>query len=142
MNAHMMFWIVAAVLGASGAAWAQGAGAAPEAAGLLAAGVGGGLWQGALVGVARALLGFFGKHKGTAFRGQHLIPAALAGAVAGLAMGLLGMRFDRAEGWLAAAGATEVVDRLVKGLWRRWAGDHIGEAVARTVARNFPPREP
>lgn len=136
------------VLGLCGLAIAQEAGKAPEEispeklagalSGVLATGAWGGLWKGALAGIGRGFMGFFSKHKGTKFEGQYMVSAALAGAVAGLIMGLLEVPFDQASGWLATVGATEVLNKLVKGLWRRWAGDHVGEAVARTVARSLP----
>ena len=142
MNARMLFAVAVAVLGLAGLAWAQDGDAvtgeklAVAASGLLATGAWGGLWKGALTGIGRGFMGFFSKHKGTKFEGQYMVAAALSGAVAGLIMGLLEVPFDDATGWLATVGATEFLNKIVKGLWRRWAGDHVGEAVARTVARH------
>jgi len=112
--------------------------AAEVASGLLATGAWGGLWKGAAAGAAWTLLGFFSKPKETAFRGHYLVPAALAGAAAGLVVGLLGVPFDQPVGWLATVGGTEALYRAVKGTWRRWAGDKIGEAVARIALRGMP----
>lgn len=148
MNTRIWFAAAVAVLGLAGLAWAQDGDAvtaeklAAAASGVLATGAWGGLWKGALAGIGRGLMGFFSKHKGTRFEGQYMVSAALSGAVAGLIMGLLEVPFDEASGWLATVGATEVLNKVVKGLWRRWAGDHVGEAVARTVARSVnPPKE-
>jgi len=143
VNARTLFGVMIAVMGLAGLAWAQ---ADPEvsaekiaaaASGLLATGAWGGLWKGALAGIGRGMMGFFSKHKGTKFEGQYMVSAALSGAVAGVLMGLLEVPFDSAEGWLATVGTTEVLNKAVKGLWRRWAGDHIGEAVTRSVGRNL-----
>ena len=142
MNARSMFAVAVAVLGLAGLAWAQDGDAvtgeklAVAASGLLATGMWGGLWKGALTGIGRGLVGFFSKHKGTKFEGQYMVSAALAGAVAGLVMGLAEVPFDRAETWLAVVGLTEGINKVVKGLWRRWASDHVGEATARVVARH------
>jgi hypothetical protein len=84
-------------------------------------------------------MGFFSKHKGTTFEAQYLVSAALSGAVAGLLMGLLEVPFDEASGWLATVGATEVLNKMTKALWRRWASDHVGEAVTRHAARYLAP---
>jgi hypothetical protein len=142
--------VVMFVLGLCGLAIAQeAAGAAageavsPEKiagalSGILATGGWGGLWKGALAGIGRALLGFFSKREGTKFQGKYLVSAALSGAVAGVIVGLLGVPFDEATGWLATVGMTEVLNKAVKGLWLRWASNHVGEAVARTVARSLP----
>lgn len=151
MNARTLFGIVVALLGLAGLAWAQEAAGgdvsaekiAAAASGLLATGAWGGLWKGAVAGIGRGLMGFFSKHKGTKFEGQYMVSAALSGAVAGLVMGLLEVPFDDATGWLATVGATEALNKVVKGFWRRWASDHVGEATARVVARQLPaPPEP
>jgi len=140
----MTVWVV---LGLAGVAAAQATGSSAEHAeaamtGWLATGVFGGLWKGAGIGIGRGLLGFFGQHKGTAFRPEFLVSAALAGAVAGVGVGLLQVSFTHAEGWLATVGAIEVLNKVVKGLWRRWAGDHLGEAVTRVVGRALKPVDP
>lgn len=138
----MTVWLVLG-LAAVAAAQTSGEGASEQVvAGLLATGVWGGLWKGALTGVGRGLLGFFSKHKHTAFQPEFLVSAALAGAVAGLLLGLRQVPFTQAEGWLAVIGATEVLNKVVKGFWRRWAGEHVGEAVMRAVGRNLTPPKP
>jgi hypothetical protein len=143
--------IVLAVLGLCGLALAQEAAGAtngedisPEKiagalSGLLATGAWGGLWKGVVAGVGRGLMGFFSKHQGTKFEAQYLVSAALSGAVAGLLMGLLEVPFDDASGWLATVGTTEVLNKMTKALWRRWASDHVGEAVTRHAARHLMP---
>ena len=147
MNARIGWMVVMFVLGLCGLAIAQEAAAgeavSPEKivgalSGILATGGWGGLWKGALVGIGRAFMGFFSKREGTKFQGKYLVSAALSGAVAGVIVGLLGVPFDEATGWLAAVGMTEVLNKAVKGLWLRWASNHVGEAVARTVARSLP----
>lgn len=152
MNARILFGTMMALLGLAGLAWAQDAAGggdvsaekiAAAASGLLATGGWGGVWKGALAGIGRGFMGFFSKHKGTKFEAQYMVSAALSGAVAGLIMGLLEVPFDQAASWLGLVGATEVLNKVVKGFWRRWASDHVGEAVTRHAARHLsvPPME-
>lgn len=144
MIARVGLMAVVFVLGLCGLAIAQEAEtASPEQlvgalGGLLATGAWGGLWKGAFAGMGRGLVGYLSKHNGTRFEGRYLVPAALSGAVAGLIMGILEVPFDQAHGWMATVGTAELLNKLVKMLWHRWAGDHVGEAVARTVARRLP----
>lgn len=127
---------------ACGAAFAQAAGNQPAAAaaatGLLATGWLGGLWKGVVTGVGRALLGYFKQPTGTRFDFPSLIATAVAGALAGVLMGLLNVPFDQAWGWLATFGMTEIIAKVVKGLWNRWFGEKVGEAVARSLSRSAP----
>jgi hypothetical protein len=106
--------------------------------GLLATGAWGGLWKGIVAGAGRSMLGLFSKQTGTKFDSTKMVSALIAGAAAGLIMGLLEVPFDSAEGWLATVGATEVINKMVKGIWNRWAGDQVGSAVTRAVARSMP----
>jgi hypothetical protein len=111
---------------------------AAAASGLLATGAWGGLWKGMVAGVGRSMMGLFSKQTGTKFDSTKMVSTLIAGAAAGLIMGLLEVPFDSAHGWLATVGATEVISKLVKGLWNRWAGDQVGNAVTRAVARAMP----
>jgi hypothetical protein len=144
---RMFVWSVFLLLGFCTLALAQEAVAGDEVTpeklkeavtGLLATGAWGGLWKGIVAGAGRSMLGLFSKQTGTKFDSTKMVSARIAGAAAGLIMGLLEVPFDSAEGWLATVGATEVINKMVKGLWNRWAGDQVGNAVTRAVARAMP----
>jgi hypothetical protein len=144
---RMFVWSIFFLLGFATLALAQEAVAGDEinpeklkeaVTGLLATGAWGGLWKGIVAGAGRSMLGLFSKQTGTKFDSTKMVSALIAGAAAGLIMGLLEVPFDSAEGWLATVGATEVINKMVKGLWNRWAGDQVGNAVTRAVARAMP----
>ena len=141
MNARIWWMTAMFALGLCSLAIAQeaaGAAAGEELSPHALAWVWSALWQGTLIGVGVGFMGFFGKSNGVRFEGRRLAPAAFAGAVAGLLVGIVGISFDGAAGWLSTVGAMVLIERTVKCLWRRWAGDLVGEAVARTVSRHLP----
>lgn len=140
MRLHVWMFVALIVLLGGTLAWAQAADNKPAAdaaaTGLLATGALGGLWKGIVTGVGRAVVGFFSKPTGTSFDFPSMLATALAGAIAGVLMGVMNVPFDQAVGWLATVGATELIAKLVKGLWNRWAGAQVGETVARAMARS------
>lgn len=143
-----VIWTLFILFGLSAFALAQEAAAggdtvsaeklAAAASGLLATGAWGGLWKGIVAGASRSMLGLFSKQTGTKFDSTKMVSALIAGALAGLIMGLLGVSFEQADGWLATFATAEIINKMVKGLWNRWAGDQVGNAVTRAVARAMP----
>lgn len=133
--------VVVFVMAIGSLAWADDAAkpaAVVAATGILATGALGGLWKGVVTGIGRALVGYFSNPTGSAFEMPRLIATAIAGALAGLLCGLANVPYDQAWGWLATAGATELLAKVVKGLWNRWLGDRVGETVTRALARSAP----
>jgi len=103
---------------------------------LMSGGWGGGAWKGAVLGLMRALFGYWSKRPDDAnerWDWAKFWAGGIAGASAGALAGGWGLNYDTAQGWMAQFGVTEAFYRAIQGIWRKYGVRLAAEAQVKAI---------